>query len=43
MGIVCHIAVHILTFKEIAGEMKYLFSACFATTPDQVFVTDIYT
>lgn len=43
MGIVYHIALNILTFKEIAGEMKYLFSAWLATSPDQMFVTDIYT
>lgn len=43
MGIVYHNAIHILTFKKIAWEMKYLFSACFATSPDQVFVTTIYT
>lgn len=42
MGIVYHNAVYIWTFKEIAGEMKYLFFACFATSPDQMFVTDIY-
>lgn len=42
MGIVYHNAVHIWTSKEIAGEIKYLFSACFATSPDQVFVTDIH-
>lgn len=29
MGIVYHNAVHIWTFKEIAGEMKYLFFCMF--------------